>query len=193
MSEPSPTFFPAPADFRAWLEAHHTTAEHLWVGYYKKATKKPSVTWEETVEEALCFGWIDGVRKSRDHESYVMRFSPRRPGSVWSRRNIQLVGRLTAEGRMRAAGLAASAHKDVHPDSGYAVADWDAELADAMVARFREAADAWAFYEPQPAGYRRQTARWVMGAKREETRERRLTTLIEDSTNGFRIKQFRKA
>lgn len=193
MSKNKPTFFPAPADFRAWLEKHHKTTDHLWVGYYKKATKKPSVTWEDTVEEALCFGWIDGIRKSCDDESYMIRFTPRKEKSVWSQRNIDLVERLNAEGRMKAEGLAAFAFKDLHPDSGYATAKFDEELTDQMVRRFRETPGAWEFYQDQPPGYRRHTARWVTSAKREETRERRLTTLIEDSKNGLRIKQFRKS
>ena len=192
MSEPTPTFFPTPAHFRAWLEAHHQTCEHLWVGYYKKATKKPSVTWEETVDEALCFGWIDGIRKSLGAESYVIRFTPRKAGSVWSRRNIDCVERLTAEGRMEPAGLAAFAFKDAHPDSGYAVAEHDGTLPVAMAARFEEHAGAWEFFQEQPPGYRRQAVHWVTSAKREATRERRLTTLIEDSGNGLRIKQLRR-
>ena len=118
-SDHAPTFFPVRADFRAWLEEHHATADHLWVGYYRKATKRQSVTWDDTVEEALCYGWIDGIRKSRDRESYLIRFTPRRPKSVWSQRNIDLVQRLTAEGRMKVEGLAAFAFKDVHPKSGY--------------------------------------------------------------------------
>ena len=98
MSEHTPRFFPAPADFRAWLEEHHAATDHLWVGYYKKATNKPSVTWEDTVDEALCYGWIDGIRKSRDDESYMIRFTPRKPRSVWSQRNIDLVERLSVDG-----------------------------------------------------------------------------------------------
>lgn len=192
MSEPTPMFFPTPADFRAWLEENHTTADHLWVGYHKKATKKPSVTWEETVDEALCVGWIDGIRKSRDHESHMIRFTPRRSTSVWSQRNIDLVARLTVEGRMKAGGLAAFAFKDVHPDSGYATATRDDTLPDPMMARFKETTGAWDFYQQQPRGYRRQTAHWVTSAKREETRERRLATLIADSDDGLRIKQFRR-
>ncbi len=191
-SAPDPPFFPTPAAFRTWLESHHTTADHLWVAYYKKATGKRSVTWEETVEEALCFGWIDGIRKSIDDESYMVRFTPRKPKSVWSRRNIELVERLSAEGRMTDAGLAAFAHKDTHPDSGYAVAEMEGALTDEMVARFKQTAGAWEFYADQPPGYRRQSARWVTSAKREETRERRLATLIDDSANGLRIKQLRK-
>ncbi|MFK7988027.1 MAG: YdeI family protein [Sandaracinaceae bacterium] len=192
MSEPTPTFFAVPADFRAWLEAHHATTDHLWVGYYKLATKKPSVTWEETVDEALCYGWIDGIRKSRDDESYVVRFTPRKPRSVWSRRNIDLVERLVSEGRMKPPGMAAFAFKDVHPDSGYATATFDDALDAEMVARFKRTSGAWEFYQAQPPGYRKQAARWVTSAKREATRARRLATLIEDSANRLRIKQLRR-
>ena len=187
MTEENPTFFAEAAHFRAFLEEHHTSADYLWVGYYKKASKKPSVTWEETVDEALCYGWIDGIRKSRDDESYVIRFSPRKPKSVWSQRNIELVDRLTAEGRMKPAGLSAFAHKDVHPDSGYRTKD-SAELDPDMVDLFKASPEAWEFYQAQPPGYRRQTARWVTSAKREETRQRRLATLIEDSKNQLRTR-----
>jgi uncharacterized protein YdeI (YjbR/CyaY-like superfamily) len=192
MTEEAPTFFPEAADFQAWLEQHHTSVGHLWVGYYKKATGKPSVTWEDTVDEALCYGWIDGIRKSRDEESYVIRFTPRKPTSVWSQRNIDLVERLRAEGRMKPEGLAAFAHKDVHPNSGYRVADLADQLTEEMIDRFKAVPGAWDFYQGQPPGYRRHTARWVMEAKREETRQRRLSTLIDDSGNQLRIKQLRK-
>jgi uncharacterized protein YdeI (YjbR/CyaY-like superfamily) len=191
-SEEDPTFFPEAADFRAWLEKHHASADHLWVGYYKKATGKQSVTWEDTVEEALCYGWIDGIRISRDDESYAIRFTPRKPKSVWSQRNIDLVDRLTADDRMKSAGLAAFAHKDAHPDSGYRVADFGAAFTAEMIERFQATPGAWEFYQEQPPGYRRQTARWVMGAKRAGTRQRRLSTLINDSGNGLRIKQLRR-
>ena len=186
-------FFPGPAEFRTWLAEHHASADHLWVGYFKKATGKPSITWEESVEEALCYGWIDGIRKARDEESYLIRFTPRRPKSVWSQRNIELVERLTAEGRMAPAGLAAFAHKDAHPDSGYRVAELGGELTAEMVERFKATPAAWAFYQEQPPGYQRQAARWVASAKREETRQRRLLTLIDDSKKGLRIKQLRKS
>lgn len=192
MYEHTPIFFPASADFRAWLDEHHATTVELWVGYYKKNTNKPSVTWEDSVDESLCYGWIDGIRKSRDDESYMIRFTPRKSKSVWSQRNIDLVKRLIAEGRMKAEGLAAFAFKDVHPDSGYATAEFDGALTDKMVTRFKETAGAWEFYQEQPPGYRKQTARWVMSAKREQTRQRRLATLIDDSGDRLRIKQLRK-
>ena len=192
MSTHSLTFFPTPAHFRAWLEEHHARTDHLWVGYYRKGTGRPSVTWEDTVDEALCFGWVDGIRKSHDDQSYMIRFTPRKPRSVWSQRNIDLVQRLTAEGRMRAEGLAAFAFKDVHPDSGYATATFDEALPNQMLARFKETAGAWAFFQDQPTGYRRQAARWVTSAKREDTRERRFATLMADSADGLRIKQLRR-
>lgn len=192
MTDETPTFFPSPTDFRAWLERHHASADHLWVGYYKKATGRPSVTWEDTVDEALCYGWIDGIRKSRDAESYGIRFTPRKPNSVWSGRNIDCVERLTAEGRMKPEGLAAFAHRDAHPNSGYRGADRTIELTPDMIHHFEANAGAWDFYQKQPPGYRRQSARWVMSAKREETRLRRLSTLIEDSAKGLRIKQLRR-
>jgi len=187
-----PTFFPTPSDFRAWLEVHHTDTDMLWVGYYKKATGKPSVTWEETVDEALCYGWIDGIRRSLGEEAYVIRFTPRKPKSVWSGRNIKRVEALKAEGRMTKAGLEAYAHKGVHEDSGYAVGDRPMELPKAMIVEFKKNAEAWAFYQSLPPGYRKQTAAWVTAAKREETRRRRLATLIEDSANGLRITQMRR-
>lgn len=192
MSESTPTFFPTAADFGAWLEEHNSRATQLWVGYYKKATKKASVTWESTVDEALCYGWIDGIRKSRDAESYMIRFTPRQAKSVWSQRNIDLVERLTAEGRMKAEGLAAFAFKDAHPDSGYATAKFNEAFTQEMLRRFEKAVGSWEFYQDQPPGYRRQAVRWVMSAKREETRERRLANLIDDSGNRLRIKQLRK-
>jgi uncharacterized protein YdeI (YjbR/CyaY-like superfamily) len=187
-----PSFFAEPAAFRAWLRKNHKKQTVLWVGYYKKATGKPSVTWEETVDEALCHGWIDGVRRSLNDEAYVIRFSPRKEKSVWSKRNIDRVEALIAEGRMKKAGLDAYAHKDVHADSGYAVGDLPAALPKAMIAQSKKHREAWAFYQSQPAGYRKQTTAWVTSAKREETRKRRLAALIDDSANGLRIKQLRR-
>jgi uncharacterized protein YdeI (YjbR/CyaY-like superfamily) len=188
-----PVFFPTPADFRAWLKEHHGKAPALWVGYHRKAAGKPSVTWEETVDEALCVGWIDGLRRSLGPDAYAIRFTPRRPRSVWSRRNIERVQALAAEGRMRKAGLDAYAHRDAHADSGYAVGDRPEELPEAMRAEFRKHPEAWAFYRAQPPGYRKQTTAWVTTAKREATRQRRLATLIEDSGCGLRIKPLRRS
>ncbi len=192
MADVQPTFFAEAADFRAWLDEHHASASHLWVGYYKKATGKASVTWEDTVAEALCYGWIDGIRKSLGAESYVIRFTPRQPKSVWSQRNIDLVEQLTKAGRMKPEGLAAFAHKDVHPDSGYRATGPAVDLTTEMIAQFKARPGAWKFFQEQPDGYRRQASGWVMAAKREETRQRRLSTLIDDAENGLRIKPLRR-
>lgn len=187
-----PTFFRTPADFRAWLKKNHKNESVLWVGYYKRATGKPSVTWGEAVDEALCYGWIDGARRSFGDDAYVIRFTPRKPRGVWSGRNIERVKVLKAEDRMRKAGLDAYAHKDVHADSGYAVGDRPDALPEEMIAEFKKHADAWTFYASQPPGYRKQTTAWVTGAKRDETRQRRLATLIDESANGLRIKKLRR-
>lgn len=192
-SEPiDPVFFPTPADFRAWLGEHYADSDMLWVGYYKKASGRLSVTWEETVDEALCYGWIDGIRRSLGEEAYVIRFTPRKPRSVWSGRNIERVEVLRSEGRMTKAGLNAYTQKDVHEHSGYVVGDRPEELPKAMRADFKKNAKAWTFYQAQPPGYQKQTMFWVSSAKREETRQRRLATLIEDSANGLRIRQLRR-
>lgn len=187
----NPIFFSSPVDFNTWLAGHHDSAAFLWVGYYKKATGKPSVTWEETVDEALCYGWIDGLRKSQGAESYVIRFTPRKLRSVWSGRNIDRVAVLTAEGRMHAAGLAAYAHHAAHPQSGYRTSEFSKELPPVMLGEFKANPEAWAFYQSQSLGYRKQTGRWVTSAKREETRTRRLATLIADSANSRKIKPLR--
>jgi uncharacterized protein YdeI (YjbR/CyaY-like superfamily) len=188
----TPIFFPTPTDFHAWLQQNHNKESVLWLGYYKKATGKPSVTWEETVDEALCFGWIDGVRRSFNDDSFVIRFSPRNPKGVWSRRNIERVEALKAAGRMKKTGLDAYAHKDVHADSGYAVGQRPKALPQEMIVDFKKHPSAWAFYESLPSGYHEQTTAWVTSAKREETRQRRLAMLIDDSANGLRIKPLRR-
>lgn len=192
MTGESPIFFPTPSGFRAWLEEHHVSSDQLWIGYYKKATGKLSVTWEETVMEALCYGWIDGVRRSHTSESYMIRFTPRKSTSVWSERNIKFVEQLIAEGRMKQAGLAAFALKDSHEDSGYRASQLRSELSAEMTKRFKSSSKAWRFFQEQPPGYRRQSTYWVMSAKREETRERRFAVLLKDSEDRLRIKALRK-
>jgi len=183
-------FFPTPADFREWLRRNHARAAELWVGYYKKGTGRPSLTWPESVEEALCYGWIDGIRQSVDGEAYTIRFTPRRPSSVWSARNIRTVERLIAQKRMRAAGLKAYEARE----GSRSAADSFEErkhLDPAYEKKLRANRKAWAFFESQPPGYRRLTEGWVMAAKKEETRLKRLQVLIEDSAVGRRIKPLR--
>ncbi len=187
-----PVFFPTPADFRAWLAANHGTEELLWVGYYKKATGRPSITWEESVEEALCFGWIDGLRRSIDDEAYQIRFTPRRPRSIWSAKNVATIERLIAEGRMAPAGLEAWEARDPGKVQRYSFEQEQPAFDEEQEARFRADTEAWAFWLEQPAGYRKQATWWVVSAKRADTRARRLETLITDSAAGVRIKQLRR-
>jgi uncharacterized protein YdeI (YjbR/CyaY-like superfamily) len=187
-----PTTFERPEDFRRWLEQHHDSEPELWVGYFKKRSGRASMTWPESVAEALCFGWIDGIRKSVDAERYVIRFSPRRKGSIWSAVNIGLVAELTAQGKMRPAGMAAFEARREDRSGIYSYEQREkAVFSPAFEERFRAKQKAWEWFEPQPKGYRQNTIRWVMTAKREEPRERRLKTLIEDSAAGRRIAPLR--
>jgi uncharacterized protein YdeI (YjbR/CyaY-like superfamily) len=180
-----PTFFATPADFRAWLEAHHETARELWVGFYKKGTGKPSITWPESVDEALCVGWIDGVRKSLGDDSYVIRFTPRKPRSNWSAVNVARVRELTAKGRMRPAGLRAFEQRAEEKTGIYAYENRDkARLDEAAEREFRARPEAWEFFQSRPPGYRKIATWWVVSAKKEETRRKRLATLIEESAQG---------
>jgi uncharacterized protein YdeI (YjbR/CyaY-like superfamily) len=185
-----PTFFATPADFRAWLAEHHATRDELWVGFHKKGSGKPSITWPESVDEALCFGWIDGIRKSLGAESYVIRFTPRKPRSNWSAVNVARVAELTKEGRMRPAGLAAFEKRVPERTAIYEYEQptrTEPAFDAASEGAFRENAAAWAFFQAQPPGYRKLFTRWVMSAKREETRARRLATLIDTSARERRV------
>jgi uncharacterized protein YdeI (YjbR/CyaY-like superfamily) len=180
-----PTTFATPEDFRAWLRQHHDSATELWVGYYKKATGKPSMTWQESVDEALCYGWIDGVRRRVDDERYAIRFTPRRPGSVWSAVNVARVTELTKQRRMRAAGRRAFDARREDSSGIYSYEQRDrAIFSPAFERRFRAEPKAWADFEARPRWYRQAVIRWVMSAKKEETRERRLEKLISESAAG---------
>lgn len=192
MASPPPEvmYFASSAEFRQWLEANHRTAAELWVGYYKKGSGVPSMSWPESQEQALCFGWIDGVRMSIDETRYANRFSPRRPGSNWSEVNIRRVAELRAAGLMTDAGEAAFAARDLEKRALYSyenrhTAAFDPELD----GRFRANAAAWEFFQSQPPGYRSRATYWVMSAKRAETRENRLAQLIDASVAGHRIRQ----
>lgn len=184
-----PTFFATPADFRKWFEKNHDTAAELLVGFYKKGSGKPSITWPESVDEALCFGWIDGVRRSIDAESYSIRFTPRRARSIWSNVNTKRVAELTKQGRMHASGLEAYKARDPKRSGVYAFEQRqkDQELDPALEAKIRRNKKAWAFFQAQPPGYRRLMSVYVMSAKKEETRLRRLARLIDDSAAGQRV------
>ena len=183
-----PTFFPTPADFREWLEENHDKTQELWVGYYKKSSGQPSITWPESVDEALCFGWIDGLRKSVDHASYKIRFTPRKPTSNWSKVNIERVQELTRLGNMTPAGLKAFKDRKEAKPGIYAYEQREtAVLSDAEEQQFRALPQAWDFFQSQPASYRKAAVWWVVSAKKEETRQSRLARLIEDSANGRTI------
>jgi uncharacterized protein YdeI (YjbR/CyaY-like superfamily) len=184
----APLFFATPAEFRAWFDEHHETAAELLVGFYKKGSGKPSITWPEAVDEALCVGWIDGVRKSIDGERYSIRFTPRKPRSIWSTVNIGRVEALTGRGRMRAAGLKAFEKRSEAKSAIYSYEQRDsARLEDAHEAQFRANEQAWDWFNAQAAWYRRTSTWWVISAKREETRLKRLATLIDSSEQGKKI------
>jgi uncharacterized protein YdeI (YjbR/CyaY-like superfamily) len=181
-----PAFFPTAEDFRRWLDENHATAPELLVGFWKVGSGKPSITWNQSVDEALSFGWIDGVRRSLGDEAYTIRFTPRRPGSVWSAKNIQRFGELKAEGRIRPAGEAAFADPKARTRQ-YAYERPLAELsADELVA-FQQNERAWTGFSALPPSYRKVALNWVVSAKKPETRARRLKILIEDSAQGRKI------
>ena len=184
-----PTFFESPEAVRSWLEENHDTEDVLWVGFHKKATGRPSITWPELVEELLCFGWIDGLRKSIDDERWMIRITPRRPRSNWSAVNLRLFAELSEQGRVTAAGREAAADGE---SAGAGDSSSAEEFGPDFEPRFRARPDAWKFFQAQPSGYRKTATRWVLSAKREETRLRRLETLIEDSAMGLRIKELRR-
>jgi uncharacterized protein YdeI (YjbR/CyaY-like superfamily) len=180
-----PTFFATPEEFRAWLEAHHDKRKELWVGFYKKGSGKPSITYPEAVDEALCFGWIDGVRKSLDTESYVNRFTPRQARSTWSAVNIKRAKELERLGRMHPAGQKAF---EARADERSAIYSYEqrhaAKLAPEHERQFRASKKAWAWFEAQPSSYRKAAIWWVVSAKKDETKGKRLATLIDDSAHG---------
>jgi uncharacterized protein YdeI (YjbR/CyaY-like superfamily) len=180
-----PRFFPTPATFWAWLEENHQTAKELIVGFHKKASGRKSITWPESVDEALCFGWIDGVRRSLGDHIYTIRFTPRRPTSNWSAVNVARVAELTKLGRMRPAGLRAFEARRPEKTGVYAFERKQAAmLTTVQEERLRANRKAAAFFDAQPPWYRRTAIHWVISAKREETRDRRLAILIRDSAAG---------
>ena len=182
-----PQFFASPAQWRDWLEEHHAKCQELWVGLYKRASGKPSVTWPQAVDGALCYGWIDGLRKSIDAVSYKIRFTPRKPCSIWSAINIKRASQLRRMGLMHPAGLEAFKKRSDDKSNIYSYEQRRrATLPIPYAKAFRQQAEAWEFFQAQPPWYRRTSAWWVISAKKEETSLKRLSTLIEFS----RRKQF---
>jgi uncharacterized protein YdeI (YjbR/CyaY-like superfamily) len=184
----APTFFATPARFRAWLARNGDKVAVLNVGFYKVGTGRPSITWPESVDEALCYGWIDGVRRRIDDDAYQVRFSPRRKGSVWSAINIGRAQELIAAGRMRPQGLRAYEQRVERRSRIYSYeAGRTAELTDEELRRFRRNKQAWRWFERQAPGHRRLMLHWIASAKQPETRARRLARLIESSASGVRL------
>ena len=185
-----PKFFATPAAWRSWLEKNHAKQTELWVGFHKRKSGMPSITWPESVDGALCFGWIDGVRKSLGEDSYTIRFTARRPRSVWSAINIKRVGELAALKLMQPAGIEAFKSRADERSAIYAYEQRKgARLTPELEKRFRANKRAWKFFEAQPPWYRRTSSWWVVSAKKEETRLKRLTQLMEDSAQGKTIRQ----
>jgi uncharacterized protein YdeI (YjbR/CyaY-like superfamily) len=187
---PEPTgviYFTSPAAFRAWLAKNHAKTKELWVGYYRKGTGRPSLTWQEAVDEALCYGWIDGVRKSVDEERFVQRFTPRKPKSNWSAINVGRVKALIAEKRMAPAGLAAFEKRDEKRTAIYAYENRPKVLAPESETELRRNAKAAAFFDALPPAFKKLMIFYVMGAKKEETQRKRLKRLIDASAAGKRL------
>jgi uncharacterized protein YdeI (YjbR/CyaY-like superfamily) len=181
-----PAFFATEADFRRWLAANHESAPELLVGFWKKGSGRPSIDWPQARDQALCFGWIDGIRRSLGDESYTIRFTPRRKGSIWSNVNVARYDALTEAAQMKPAGVRAY-EENRHKSGVYAYENAQKELSAAETAAFRANAAAWADWEKRPPGYRKLVLHWINSAKRDETRARRLATLIGDSAAGRKI------
>ena len=185
-----PIFFASSAEFRTWLETHHEDTSELWVGFYKRSSSRPSITWPESVEQALCFGWIDGVRRSIDDSSYTIRFTPRQVRSTWSAVNIKKANELIETGLMRPAGLEAFKKRTKDRSGIYSYEQRHlAALGEDYEAQFRANKEAWDFFQSKPPSYRKAATWWVVSAKKEETRLRRLAQLIDDSERGNTIGQ----
>ena len=192
MSSHTPTnlkFFKTPAEFRKWLDKNHASVTELWLAFYKKDSGRSSITYPEALDEALCYGWIDGVRKAVDEISYTQRFTPRKPKSIWSLVNIRRVGQLTELGRMMPPGIAAFGTRDEERAKKYSYENRPRALGDVYEKKFRGKKKAWEFYQTQAPWYRRTSSFWVTSAKQEETRLRRLEQLIACSARGERIPQ----
>jgi uncharacterized protein YdeI (YjbR/CyaY-like superfamily) len=182
-----PIFFKNPAEFRDWLGKNHQSETEVWVGYYKKETGKPSMNWSESVDQALCYGWIDGIRKKVDEESYCNRFTPRKKTSTWSNINIAKVEVLIRQGLMMPAGLEAYKHRKENRTGIYSFENEIKDLPEEYATIFRKNKAAWKFYSVQPPSYRRTVTHWVLSAKQEATRLSRLEKLIAGSGEGKRL------
>ncbi len=186
-----PTFFATPTDFRKWLESNHDSKSELIVGFYKVASGKPSMTWSQSVDQALCFGWIDGIRKSIDQESYFIRFTPRKPGSIWSNVNIKKVDELTANGLIQPAGIQAFERRQAHKSGIYSFEKEEVKFSEEFEKQFMENDPAWEWFIKMPISYRKPATHWVMSAKQYATQLSRLAELIRDSSEKRKVKSLR--
>lgn len=182
-----PLAFERSTDLRAWFRKNHSKASELWIRFYRLESGRPSVTYPEALDEALCAGWIDGIRKRADDESYIMRFSPRNPKSNWSTVNIRKAEALIASGRMTPAGLRSFEGRKASAEERYSYENRPHDLPADAVAAFKRDKKAWKFWREQPPGYRRTVTWWIVSAKRSETRARRVALLIEHSRKSERI------
>jgi uncharacterized protein YdeI (YjbR/CyaY-like superfamily) len=180
-------YFKSANDFRSWLEKNHATTQELWVGYHKKSSKQASMTWPESVDEALCFGWIDGIRKSVDDLRYTIRFTPRRRGSIWSAINIKRAQELSDQGLMKPPGVAAFRARKEYRSGIYSYEQRSANLDGPYEKMLRQYKAAWDFFYAQPPSYRKTIGWWIVSAKQEATRLKRLQKLIEQSANKKRL------
>jgi uncharacterized protein YdeI (YjbR/CyaY-like superfamily) len=187
--EIKPTFFTTQEDFRKWLLKNHETATELIVGFYKVDSGKPSMSWSQSVDQAICFGWIDGVRKTIDKESYLIRFTPRKPTSIWSAVNIKKVEELTKQGLMQPNGILAFEKRKEHKSKIYTYEKEAVKLSTGFEKKFKANKKAWAFFQSLPPSYHRSAIDWVMSAKQEATSIKRLNELINDSEAGRKIKR----
>ena len=188
---PKPTnvrFFETSADLRKWFRANHKTSDELWVGFYRKDSGRRSITWPEAVDEALCVGWIDGIRQKIDAISYTNRFTPRRPGSTWSAVNIARVEALTGEKRMRPPGLAAFAERKTYKSGIYSYEQRPQTLPEPYAGLLRKHARAWTFFEAQPPGYRKLATWFIVSAKQDATRLQRFKRLRDACARGERLR-----
>jgi len=183
-----PLYFATPEAFRVWLEKNHQTKSEQWIGFYRKASGRPSITWAEAVDEALCFGWIDGLRKTIDASSYKIRFTPRRPSSNWSATNIARMKDLIRDGRVRPAGITVFQRRTPAKSRVYSYENRKAaRLSSAATKLFRAESTAWRFFQQQPASYRQTAIWWMVSAKRPQTQNNRLQRLIASSKAGRRL------
>ena len=187
-----PVFFPNAAAFRKWLDKNYDKEKEVLVGYYKVGTGKPSMTWSESVDQALCYGWIDGIRRSVDEERYCIRFTPRKAGSNWSTVNIKKIGELKKQGMMQPAGLEAYARRKETKSGIYSYEKEPVTLSPELERAFKKDKKAWTFFQQQPPSYRHPATNWVMSAKQEATRASRFNTLVTDSKEGRRLKHLNR-